>query len=283
MSMKVHVLQTGVVGVSPLLPFGGDDVSTAKASGVFTRKKDRLWLPVMCYLIETPHGNVLVDTGWRREMSPKGKFDRIAQIKELGTPMLYRINYGVLPLGEAANEQLAEMGILPEDLDYVLITHLDCDHVCGLRAFKDAKNILVSKKDLKHIRRTGMVGVIRFRKKWWKGVDLKTFDWNGKEGPAKASYDLFGDGSVVLVNIPGHSAGLCAVKITGKDGKFVLLAADGGYSTKSWEQMITSGISENKKLQWKSLLWIKEQSEDPNCIACLASHDSDVKPQVIEF
>lgn len=280
--MRVHILQTGTVGVSPLLPFGGDHVSSAKASGVFTKKKDRLWLPVFCYYVETPHGKLLVDTGWRREMSPNGVFDRKAQIKELCTPMLYRVNFGVLPLGQAADEQLAEMGVRPEDIDHVLITHLDCDHVCGLRAFQNAKNVMVSKADLDHIRKEPK-GIVRFRKEWWKGVDLKTFDWNGTEGPAGHSYDVFGDGSVVMINIPGHSAGLCAVKLTGKDGRFVLLAGDGGYARKSWEQMITSGISEDKKAQKKSLSWIKEMSEVPNCIAVLASHDQDVTPHVIEF
>lgn len=280
--MKIHILQTGTVGVSPLLPFGGDHVSTAKASGVFTRKKDRLWLPVFCYYLETPHGKVLVDTGWRREMSPNGVFDRKAQIRELRTPLLYRINYGVVPLGDAADEQLAKRGVRPEDLDYVLITHLDCDHVCGLRAFKNAKTILVSRKDLDHIRRVS-TGPVRFRKAWWKGVDLETFEWNGTEGPAGCSYDLFGDGSVVLINIPGHSAGLCAVKLTGEDGRFVLLAADGGYAKKSWEQMITSGISEDKDLQRKSLSWIREMSNDPKCISVLASHDTEVVPHTIEL
>lgn len=280
--MKLHVIQTGTVGVSPLLPFGGDNVSTAKASGVFTKKKDRLWLPVFVYYIETPHGKILVDTGWRREMSPKGVFDRKAQIKELVTPMLYRINYGVVPLGQTADEQLAEMGVRPEDLDHVLISHLDCDHVCGLRAFKNAKNIMVSKKDLDHIR-SERTGRVRFRPEWWEGVDLKTFDWNGTEGPVGCSYDVFGDGSVVMINIPGHSAGLCAIKVTGEDGRFVLIAADGGYARKSWEQMITSGISEDKELQKKSLAWIREQSENPDCIAVLASHDTEVTPHTIEF
>ena len=37
----------------------------------------------------------------------------------------------------------------------------------------------------------------------------------------------FVDGSVQLINLPGHCAELSAVKITGKDGRYVLLDADG--------------------------------------------------------
>ncbi len=36
-----------------------------------------------------------------------------------------------------------------------------------------------------------------------------------------------------IVNIPGHSEGLCALKITNDSGKYVLLFSDGGYAQKS--------------------------------------------------
>ena len=39
--IKIHVLRTGEVRVSPYLPFGGDDCSIIKASGLTTPKKDR--------------------------------------------------------------------------------------------------------------------------------------------------------------------------------------------------------------------------------------------------
>jgi len=97
------------------------------------------------------------------------------------------------------------------------------------------------------------------------------------------SFDLFGDGSVVMVNIPGHCDGLCAVKLTNAEGKFVLLFADGGYATKSWKEMITSGVALDKKLQRQSLQWIREQSLDPNCIESLATHDTDIVPHIINL
>ena len=125
-----------------------------------------------------------------------------------------------------------------------------------------------------HVLRTGEVRVSPY---------LYTFEWNGTDGLASKSFDLFGDGSVVMVNIPGHCDGLCAVKLSNAEGKFVLLFADGGYATKSWKEMITSGISLDKKMQRKSLEWIREQSLDPNCIESLATHDTDIAPHTIEL
>lgn len=101
------------------------------------------------------------------------------------------------------------------------------------------------------------------------------------EGPVGRSYDLFGDGSIELINISGHADGLFAVRIKNDAGKYVLLVSDGGYAEKSWKKTITSGISLDKNEQEKSLKWIREQSNDKNCLEVIANHDPDVKPHII--
>lgn len=280
--IKIHVLHTGQVRVSPALPFGGD-CNIIKASGITTPKDKWLWLPVSAYLIEHPEGLILVDCGWHREMSPHGVFDKTAQIASLGSRLLYQINQGVIEQGAAVNEQLEKMGLAPADLDYVLLTHLDCDHANGLKQVSEAKKILVSRTEMEFAKKKNIVNMIRYQQRWWKGVNVSLFDWNSSEGPFRRSYDLFGDGSVMMVNIPGHSDGLCAVKIKNQEGEFVLLFSDGGYATKSWKEMITSGVAENKKQQYQSLEWIRKQSMDPLCIESLANHDAEIKPHVIEL
>lgn len=280
--IKIHIMHTGKVRVSPALPFGGD-CNIIKASGITTPKRKWLWLPVSAYLVEHPKGLILIDCGWHREMSPDGVFDKKAQIRSLGSRLLYNINQGVVGKGEAVNEQIRRMGVKTHDLDYVLLTHLDCDHANGLRAVADAKRILVSRDEYEFTRKKSLVNRIRYQPRWWNGVDMTLFDWNSTEGPFNRSFDLFGDGSVSMVNIPGHSDGLCAVKITNGEGRFALLFSDGGYATKSWEEMITSGVAEDKAQQRKSLQWIRQQSMEPGCVESIANHDADVKPHVIEL
>lgn len=280
--IKIHVLHTGAVCVSPSLPFGGEGTSPIKASGVFEKKSARLWLPVSVYLIEHENGLILVDTGWDRAMSPDGVFDKRAQIRSLGSPLLYLVNQGKLRKGEAVDEQLAAMGIRTCDLDYVLLTHLDCDHANGLPLVKNAKHILIASDELEFTKKGGS-NRIRYQKKWWADCNLTAFDWNASEGPFGKSYDVFGDGSVQMINIPGHSEGLCAVKITGGDGRFVLLFSDGGYARKSWEKMILSGIADDREKQKKSLQWIRQQSMDPRCVESLANHDPDITPHTVRL
>ncbi len=281
--IKIHVFHTGEVCVAPELPFGGEHCSAIKASGVFAKKSERLWLPVSTYLIECAHGKILFDCGWHRDMSPNGVFDKKAQVNSLGSLPLYVTNQGRMERGAAIDEQLATLGIRPADLDLVLLSHLDCDHANGLKLVADAKQILVSKDELLFAENKTLVNRIRYNADWWNGTKMQTFDWNGTEGPAGKSYDVFGDGSLVMVNIPGHSKGLCALKITSSDGRFVLLYADGGYARRSWEQLITSGIADDKAAQKQSLEWIREQSLDVNCVESLANHDPDVQPHIIKL
>ena len=281
---SVQIFLCGKVCVSPALPFGGDDCGLIKGSGIFTPKSRRLWLPVCTFLVTTPHGRILFDTGWCRDMSPNGVFDRHAQILSLGSWILYKVNQGVVPKGMTIREQLTHLGIASRDLDVVAISHLDCDHANGLKGVADAHRILISRAEMEGATASHpLSNRIRFNPEWWEGVDADIYDWNDTQGPTHHSYDVFGDGSVELINIPGHTAGQVALKVTNTAGDYVLLFADGGYATKSWQEMITSGISLDKGLQKRSLEWIRKQAMDPHCVEALACHDTANTARTIMF
>ena len=53
-----------------------------------------------------------------------------------------------------------------------------------------------------------------------------------------------------------------------------------------WKDLVRNKIEAYnlyKEMQRKSLQWIREQSMDANCIESLATHDTDIKPHVIEL
>ena len=86
-----------------------------------------------------------------------------------------------------------------------------------------------------------------------------------------------------LVNIPGHTEGLVAVKVTNPQGRYVLIDSDGAYGSKSWREMVPPGIADNRSEQRTSLQWIREMSMNPDCVESLANHDAGVRPHVIEL
>ena len=100
--------------------------------------------------------------------------------------------------------------------------------------------------------------------------------------PESRSYDLFGDDSVHLVHIAGHTEGMFAALIRNGE-RYVLLNADGAASPRSWAEGTVPGICENSVRAKKALDWIGSMSRAGACVASLCSHDPDIAPQTIEF
>ena len=206
-AVKIRVFQTGKVYVSHALPFK-DDVKNPNPLQLsllsLYGRRNRIWLPVSAYLIEHGDYKILVDTGRHRAISPEGEYNRRTQVKHMGLGH-FLLNQGLVPPGESLVEQLAAINIAPEDLDFVIMTHLHTDHASGLQSVRNAKKILVSAAELRDTEKYP----IRYVSSMWRGINFETFEFNDTGvGSVGKSLDLFGDGSVELVNIPGHTSGL---------------------------------------------------------------------------
>lgn len=278
--IKIHILHCGRIGVAPGLMTSGGDRFAAQAEGLLTPDSKRLWLPVSVYLIEYPRGLVLVDTGWPRAVSPRGLPDRAAQIKLLGL-QYHSVCRAVLGPGEAAEEQLAAMGLRPRDIECLLLTHLDSDHAGNLPALRDARRILASEEEYFWSARANL----RYRRELWLPSlpFSSTFYYKVKNlGPENRYLDLFGDESIQLVSLSGHSFGNFAVLVQ-NDGRYVLLTSDAAMSSANWRDLSVPGMAENAVRQRIGIEWIREMADAPGCVAVLASHDPDVRPGVIEL
>ena len=276
--IRIHVLKCGMVMVDEALPYGGaittlhSQEEIMRAVAGFRSQEHQILLNVFSFLIEHPKGLILVDTGWHTDV----RYDQLEVLGEFH----YRINKAFLPKGQAIDEQLSCMGIKPKDIDYVLLSHLHTDHVSGVKLVADAKKILVSDVEMQMAN-----GPMKqsYEASMWKGVNIETFPLEDTGyGPHGKSYDLFGDGSVLLVSVAGHTPGLCAVQIN-NNGKFVLLTGDCGYAPKSWKEMIRPGVMADAEKGMKSLAWVKEMSEKPECVEIHTVHDPESKPHIIEF
>lgn len=277
--IKLHILRCGLMRVSRETVSGGARFYLPSVHAL-APEKSRVELPVLCFLIEHPKGRLLVDTGWSRAVSPESVYDAKAAASALTAPIAayYR---PVLPMSESASERLAALGLSPSDIDWVLLTHLDADNVSGLDALGGAKHILCSQEDYWWSCRT--VYKLRQPRSLWLSERLETFWYEGRSfGPTLWSKDFFGDGSVMLVHLPGHTDGQFGIVIS-NNGRFVLLTADAASDSRSWEALSPPGFGFNREAQLKSLRWIRELSADPACLAVLPSHDPSVVPRVIEL
>lgn len=302
MSMTLEVLRTGTVIVDKTLPYHRPEDRPLSWTHVLRPASDLVEAPVSAYLIENHHGLTLIDTGWHSVN--RSRWGQIANLRHQ-----YPINKAVLPEGQAIDEQLEERGIRPRDLDLVLMSHLHCDHADGLRLVKEAPRILVSAPEY------GAARGLAYLPHEWEGVSLGTFRWNTAVGPFGAGYDVFGDASLVMVAVPGHSRGLCATIVRGQrvpdsaggsaraaagsfdagwvagvdapdaedPRSFYLLTSDAGYGRPSFDEGLRPSVVVDASQAETSLAWVRAVEHDPRCLGLIANHDPDVAPGMLNF
>lgn len=130
------------------------------------------------------------------------------------------------------------------------------------------------------IRKLDNSGVIQPEQLWnTEGVE-RVFFRGHLLGPMNKAIDVTGDGSIMMVNLPGHTDGLCGVNVR-NGGRYALLVSDAAVSTGSWEKMEPPGFAADSALQFKTLSWISETASDSACMAVLCSHDRSLKAAAI--
>lgn len=270
--MKIHIFNCGYINIHEDLLYNGGNMAADLSKAATAPASRRVELPVFSYLIEHKAGLFLVDTGWSRAVSPKGVYDRAAAGREL-PKHLAAMYHPYVPEGKAVAEQLASMGISPADLDAVLITHFDPDHVSGLRSVRTAKRIIVPEDEAYWSVRTKYR--IRQPRELWDIDEKERVFYRGQLlGPMHKAFDVTDDGSIKMVSIPGHTDGMAGVLVR-EGGRYVLLASDAAVSRRSWERMEPPGYAASYKLQTRTLRWLAETAGDPECAGVLCSHDPD--------
>ncbi|WP_194954193.1 N-acyl homoserine lactonase family protein [Sphingopyxis solisilvae] len=97
-------------------------------------------------------------------------------------------------------EQLADLGIKPDDIDVVGVSHFHFDHIAQLPDFPAAK-LYIGKSDWDVLTQNpppAFVDPTPFAH-WISG--------GGQVEPVARDKDIFGDGRVVMLDMPGHTPG----------------------------------------------------------------------------
>lgn len=267
--IKVHIFHTGKVRVDIAIPY--KERNPLAVTGLFRGNDKKIDLPVSCYLIEHPRGRVLIDSGWHSKYVTEKPHRFFGLLDQISTPIIQE--------GESIDCQLEKMGLKPSDIDYLFFSHMDFDHTSGLALLCGIRSIQASEEEISDSKKY----FFRYVKTNWDFADVKPFRYDKKGiGPVGKSYDVFGDGSILLVNTPGHTHGLFSAVIK-NNGKYVVLAGDTVYTQKSIQNKLIPGFTVDAKLAKKSLEWICECAADANCILVAANHDPAIEAQTIEL
>ena len=116
-------------------------------------------------------------------------------------------------------EQLAQLHLKPEQITFVGISHYHGDHVGQVASFPQA-TLLIGKGDWDALNDP----------KPASGLNSSNFaHWisgGGKVEPLIGDKDVFGDGSVIMLNTPGHTPGHHSLLIKLRDMGNVLITGD---------------------------------------------------------
>ncbi len=162
-------------------------------------------------LVETSDALVLVDTGFGR--------DDVANPKRLGQPFRASIR-PVLSVEDTAHAQIRALGLDPADVQYVVPTHLDVDHAGGLPDFPGAE-VHVFRPEMEAATAPSLREKLRYiQGQFAHGPDWHPHEVSGDEWMGFEAVRVIPglEPEIVLVPLPGHSRGHCAVAVRDGDG-----------------------------------------------------------------
>lgn len=206
-------------------------------------------LPVNIFLIEHPDGLCLVDTGQTAQASLPGYFPS-------WYPYFRLARFELGPEDEAA-AQLVRAGFRPEDVRWVVLTHLHTDHVGGIAAFPEAE-VIVSRAEWAPAQGRG--GRLRgyLPQYWPERIHPRVVDFTGPPiGPFSGCHDVASDGRLLLVPLPGHTRGHAALLVRIDANQTYLCAGDAAHTAAEFAT-IEPRIAE----------WCRDQQ-----VTILTSHD----------
>jgi N-acyl homoserine lactone hydrolase len=223
--MRVHVLNVG---------------SLRFAKGVVTARTwgQRLWplvrgrrssgptdvIPMLSYVLEHDDGHIVIDTGIAQALA--------ARCRTEADPVTRRFVEPTVEPDADVGSRMRAIGLRPEDVRLVLLTHLHIDHAGGAEHFPNAE-VLVHR--IEWDGRTAFGGNLwRLQEPYWTGVGgPRLYDLSPEPyGPFDASLPVTDHGDVVVLPTPGHTKGHVAIAVRTSD--LTLLFTGDHFIRQSW-------------------------------------------------
>lgn len=186
-------------------------------------------LPAGFAILEHPVlGLTLFDTGYSTHL--------VTQTRRFPDRLHALATRSAIRSEDTARSQVEALGFSAEEVRHVVISHFHADHIAGLADFPRAR-YLFSRAELDSVRHKR--GLARLLAAFVPGLLPEDFeerasplDWSrsgplpGEFAPFERGLDLAGDGSVLAVELPGHTLGHFGLFVREPGGSWTLLSGD---------------------------------------------------------
>jgi len=172
--------------------------------------KDRqITIPIMMAVIDHPKGLVVYDSGNNQAIS-NGK------CKDYWAAGMCDFLKPTQTSGDQIDQQLKKLGFSVDQVKAYVMGHAHLDHAGNLKMF--SKAIVFAQQS--------EIYQARWQAPWQAGPAFVKGDHEGTEGynwaPLNGDYDVFGDGSVVVLDTRGHTLGTSSVYVRLASGPLVV-------------------------------------------------------------
>lgn len=257
---RIHAIQTGFVAVKEAHRRLRGPAALRFAT-IFFWPRWTEWLPILAWVIEHPEGVIVVDAGEASRAATDPAFFGC----DPANAWIYKriLRFRVTPADEIG-WQLRHLGIAPEDVRWVVLTHLHSDHADGIHTFPGA-HFIVPRAD--YPRSVGAVPCL------WP-------DWFRPRFPNFQRYPHYGfdrthrltvAGDVLLVPTPGHSPGHQSLIVVDDDVDW-FIAGDASFDAAQMQREEVAGICANVGAARNTLRTIKSHLRQRRSVY-LPSHD----------
>lgn len=193
-NVRLYAMDCGHIESTDLAAFSDQHVYDGQAGELI----------VPCYLIRHPDGDLIWDTGLTEALA--------------GAPVESDVERYSLPVTPTA--QLAQLGLTPADIEYVSISHSHADHSGNLDLFTGSTWIVDPDEraymfDARH----------RADPRDFQNYDQME-NATTRLIESDTDYDVFGDGSVTIIQTPGHTPGHTILRVNLANAGPVLLTGD---------------------------------------------------------
>lgn len=209
---------------------------------VITGDDGTVTLPIPSWLITHPDGLVLFDTGMHVELQTD--LSRIGRSAKAFQPDFKP--------GEELTARLEARGVRPSDISHMVFSHLHFDHAGGTPEIPDARIVIQRAEwEAGHDSEAIEAGVYN-PDDYDHGHDVEAVD-----GP----HDVFGDGRLVCIPTPGHTAGHQSLRVELDSGP-VVLTGDCVYFEEMLDDMLVPRFGHDTDRQKESMVELARLRDD---------------------
>jgi N-acyl homoserine lactone hydrolase len=167
-------------------------------------------------------------------------------------------------------EQLALLHLKPEQITFVGISHYHGDHVGQVASFPQA-TLLIGKGDWEALNQpTPNPGVNPANFAHW-------ISGGGKVEPLLGDKDVFGDGSVIMLNTPGHTPGHHSLLVKLKDKGNVLITGDLAHFRENYDSNGVPTFNTSRAETLASLDRFKQLATNLNAMVIIQHDARDIE------